>query len=234
MIRILSSNAHYTITFKGGFVKMLECIWFTKLLFSSWQPQARKDYALLLSFVGQARLQFTGLHSLFLALWCIVIEIGGAMMDLLFWCLMYLYHEVICLYRCLCSNWHICTSLIFAVADALLTTDVSALPRYSLLQMLFFCPPYLRLAFHWTCRYFSACLSCTISSTSCLFWDLRILPSQILHLHLTFSITWGCSPSKFCIFNPLESTIADIVAQYPLRSIYFMDWANTLLTKKLI
>ena len=38
-----------------------------------------KDYALLLSFVGQARLQFTGFHSLFLALWCIVIEIGGAM-----------------------------------------------------------------------------------------------------------------------------------------------------------
>ena len=44
-----------------------------------------KDYALLLSFVGQARLQFAGLHSLCLALWCAVIEIGGAMMDLLFW-----------------------------------------------------------------------------------------------------------------------------------------------------
>ena len=67
-------------------------------------PQARKDYALLLSFVGQTRLQFAGLHSLFLALWCIVIEIGGAMKDLLFWCLMYLYHEVICLYRYLCGN----------------------------------------------------------------------------------------------------------------------------------
>ena len=33
--------------------------------------------------------------------------------------------------------------------------------------------------------------------------------------------TSGCSPSKFCIFNPLESTIADIVARYPLSSIYF-------------
>ena len=152
-------------------------------------------------------------------------------MDLLFWCLMYLYHEVICLYRCLCGNWCICTSLIFAVADALLTTDVSALPRYSLLQMLFFGPPYLQLAFHWTCRYFSACLSCTIASASCLFWDLRILPSQILHLHLTFSITCGCSPSKFCIFNFRKSTIADIVARYPLSSIYFTTWANTLLKK---
>ena len=36
--------------------------------------QARKDYALLLSFVGQARLQFAGLHSLFLAFWRIVVE----------------------------------------------------------------------------------------------------------------------------------------------------------------
>ena len=42
-------------------------------------PKQEKDYALLLSFVGQARLQFAGLHSLFLALWCTVIEIGGAM-----------------------------------------------------------------------------------------------------------------------------------------------------------
>ena len=41
--------------------------------------KARKDYALLLSFVGQARLQFAGLHSLFLALWCIVIERCGTM-----------------------------------------------------------------------------------------------------------------------------------------------------------
>ena len=69
-----------------------------------------KDYALLLSFVGQARLQFAGLHSLFLALWCTVIEIGGAMRDLLFWNLMYLHPGL------------------FAVADAFLTTDVSALP----------------------------------------------------------------------------------------------------------
>ena len=55
---------------------------FTYLILDSLQE--RKDYALLLSFVGQARLQFAGLHSLFFALWCIVIEIGGAMRDLLF------------------------------------------------------------------------------------------------------------------------------------------------------
>ena len=99
--------------------------------------QEKKDYALLLSFVGQARLQFAGLHSLFLALWCIVIEIGGAMRDLLFWCLMYLYHGVICLCRCLCGNRCICTGLIFAVADIFFETDVSATYFSLNLQILF-------------------------------------------------------------------------------------------------
>ena len=138
------------------------------------------------------------------------------MRDLLFWCLMYLYHAVICLCRCLCGNRCICTGLIFAIADAFFVIVVSALPWYSLLQMLFFRPMYLQLALLWTCRCFSVCLACIIASTSCFFWDLKILPSQILHLHPTFLITWRCSPSKFCIFNALKSTIADIVAQYPL------------------
>ena len=39
---------------------------------------------------------------------------------------MYLYPEVICLYRYLCGNRCICTGLIFAVADAFFETDVSA------------------------------------------------------------------------------------------------------------
>ena len=81
------------------------------MLFSSRQPQSqKKDYALLISFVGQARLQFAGLHSLFLAFWCIVIEIGGATRDLLFWC------------RCIYILG------LFAVADAFLAADVSARP----------------------------------------------------------------------------------------------------------
>ena len=147
---------------------------------------------------------------------------------------MYLHISLIQCCRYLCGNRCICKAW------------------YSLLQMFFFWPMYLQLAFLWACRYFSACLSCTIASASCLFWDLKILPSQILHLHPTFLITWRCSPSKithpqlalsmlcgyftskFCIFNPLKSTIADIIARYPLSSIYFTTWANTLLTKKLI
>ena len=75
---------------------------FTYLILDNLQE--RKDYALLLSFVGQARLQFAGLHSLFLALWCIVIEIGGMMKDLLFWNLMYLHPGFICCRRCFFDN----------------------------------------------------------------------------------------------------------------------------------
>ena len=129
------------------------------------------------------------------------------------------------------GSWCICTSLIFAIADTLLATDVSARPWYLLSQILFWGPTYLQLAFLRTCRCFSVRLTCTIASASYFFWDLKILPSQILHLHHTFSITWGCSSLKLCIFNLKKSTIADTFLQYPSRSIYFMNWADTLLTK---
>ena len=105
--------------------------------------------------------------------------------------------------------WCIYIMWLFAAADILLAADISALPWYPLSQMLFSWPTYLQLALLWTCRCFSACLTCTIASTSCFFWDLKILPSQILHLHHTFSITCGCSSSKFCIFNLLFLYLAD-------------------------
>ena len=117
------------------------------LLFSSLScclvhdnSKQEKDYALLLSFVGQARLQFAGLHSLFLALWCIVIEIGGMMKDLLFWDLMYLHPGFICCRRCFFDNWCICTALIFIVADALLGINTSATCFSSNLQILLSLP----------------------------------------------------------------------------------------------
>ena len=53
-----------------------------------------------------------------------MIEIGGAMMDLLFWDLMYLYPGFICCRRCLYGNRCIRTGLIFAIADAFFETDV--------------------------------------------------------------------------------------------------------------
>ena len=152
-----------------------------------------KDYALLLSFVGQARLRFAGVHSLFLALWCIVIKIDGTMRIFTF--LM----SVVSI-----SCGYLLLQIFF------LAPHVSAIPWYSLLRMLFFRPMYLHHSLFMTCRCFSACLSCTIASTSCLFWDLRILPSQIFHLHPTFSMTYRCFSSKFCIFNLRKSIIADI------------------------
>ena len=142
------------------------------------------------------------------------------MKDLLFWCLMYLHPGFIYCCRCSFNNWCICAGLIFAVANTLLAADVSARPWYSFLQILFFRPMYLQLAFLWTCRCFSSCLSCTIASTSCFFWDLRMLPSQILHLHHTFSITWGYSPTKFCIFNLFFPWLADTPNQNFASSIH--------------
>ena len=116
---------------------------------------------------------------LFLDLWCTVIEIGGAMKDLLFWCIYIMW--------------------LFAVADILLAVDVSALPWYPLLQMLFSWPTYLQLALLWTCRCFSACLTCTIASTSHVFDNVWMLLIKILHLQPTLSIPCRYSPVKLCI-----------------------------------
>ena len=99
------------------------------------------------------------------------------------------------------GNWYICNTLIFSVVDTLLLTDVSTLPWYSLLQILFFRPMYL----HWLnircCRCsFGSCCICNL-----LFFELAdtFKPAYHvqLHLHLAFSITWGYSLQKFCILN---------------------------------
>ena len=132
-----------------------------------------------------------------------------SLVQILFWQLMYLHRLDIRYCRCSFGNWCICKTLIFVSADALFYTYVSAPPWYSLLQMLFWQLMYLQLRFLWTCRYFSACLACIIASASCLFWDLRIHPLQIFHLHPTFSITWGCFSLKLCILNLLFLCFAD-------------------------
>ena len=142
-------------------------------------------------------------------------------MYLLFWYLMYLYHGVICLCRCLCGNRCICTGLIFTIADALLVTDVSATCFSLNLQMLFS----LSIMYNCICILpflgFKDTPFANFASTSHIFDNVKMLPGKITHPQLALSMLCGCSPSKFCIFNPLESTIADIVARYPLSSIYF-------------
>ena len=134
---------------------------------------------------------------------------------------MYLYHEVICLYRCFCSNRCICVGLIFAVADALFETDVSATYFSLNLQILF------SLSVMYNCIYILSFLGfkdtsfANFASTSHIFDNVKMLPIKIAHPQLALSMLYRYSQSKFCIFNPLESTIADIVARYPLSSIYF-------------
>ena len=69
------------------------------------------------------------------------------------------------------------------------------------------------------------------TSTSHVFDNVRMLLIEILHPQLVLSMLCGYSSSTFCIFNSRKPIITDIAAQYPLSSIYFTTWANTLLTK---
>ena len=156
------------------------------------------------------------------------------MKDLLFWYLMYLYSGFICCRRCFFDNWCICTALIFIVADAFFETDISATYFSLNLQMLFSLPimyncicilPYLG---------FKDTSFAIFASTSHVFDNVRMLLIEILHPQLALSMLCRYSSSTFCIFNSRKPIITDIAAQYPLSSIYFTTWANTLLTKKLV
>ena len=141
---------------------------------------------------------------------------------------MYLYHEVILLVQmslwqlmylqdldiryCRCSflDRCICKTLIFSVADALFLTNVSATCFSSNLQILFSLP----VMYNYICILpflgFKDTPFANFASTSHIFDNVKMLPSKITHLQLAFSMLCGCSPSKFCIFNTLKFTIADI------------------------
>ena len=197
------------------------------LLFSSWQPQARKDYALLLSFVGQARLQFAGLHSLFLALWCIVIEIGKVMRDLLFWYQMYLYSRFICLCRCSFGSWCICNPLIFAVADALFLTNVSATCFSSNLQILLSLPVMYNCICILPFLGFKDTPFANFASTSHIFDNVKMLPGKITHPQLALSMLCGCSHQNFASSIPYRRYRCSISFELLFSSL----GGNTFLTK---
>ena len=134
---------------------------------------------------------------------------------------MYLHISLIQCCRYLCGNRCIYKTLIFIVADALFGINVSATCSSLDLQMLFSLPGMYNCICILPFLGFKDTPFANFASTSHIFDNVKILSSKITHLQLAFSMLCGCSPSKFCIFNPLESTIADIVARYPLRSIYF-------------
>ena len=107
-------------------------------------------------------------------------------MDLLFWCLMYLYPGFICCRRCFCGNRCICTSLIFAVADAFFETDVSATCFSSNLQILFSLPVMHNCICILPFLGFKDIPFANFASTSHIFDNVKMLPGKITHPNLLF------------------------------------------------
>ena len=129
-----------------------------------------------------------------------------------------MYLQALDIRYCRCSFLDRCIykALIFIVADALLGINVSATCFSSNLQIL------LSLPIMYNCIYILPFLGfkdtplANFASTSRIFDNVKMLPSKITHLQLALSMLCRYSLYKFCIFNALKSTIADIVAQYPL------------------
>ena len=123
---------------------------------------------------------------------------------------MYLHISLIQCCRYLCGNRCICKTLIFSVADALFLTNVSATCFSSNLQIL------LSLPVIYNCIYILPFLGfkdtpfTNFASTSHIFDNVKMLPSKITHPQLALSMLCRYSQSKFCIFNTLKFTIADI------------------------
>ena len=106
--------------------------------------------------------------------------------------------------------------LIFAVTDAIFLTNVSATYFSSNLQILLSLPVMYNYIYILLFLKLEDTSFANFASTSHIFDNMRMFLIEILHPQPALSIPCGCSPSKFCIFNFRKSTIADIVAQYPL------------------
>ena len=107
-------------------------------------------------------------------------------------------------------------------------TVVSASPWYSLLQMLFFRPMYLQgFDIHCCrCSFWNQCI-CNL-----LFFELADTFNPAchvqLHLHLAFSMTWGCFPQKFCILNLLFPCLADTSRRNFASSIPYRRYRRSI------
>ena len=126
------------------------------------------------------------------------------------WHLMYLHISLIQCCRYLCGNRCICTALIFSIADALFGNNVSATCFSSNLQILFSLPVMYNCIYILPFLGFKDTSFANFASTSHVFDNVRMLLIEILHPRLAISMTCRYSQSKFCIFNLLKSTIADI------------------------
>ena len=159
---------------------------------------------------------------------------GYLLSQMLFWQLMYL--QALDIRYCRCSFLDRCIykALIFIVADALFGINVSATCFSLNLQILLSLPVMYNCICILPFLGFKDTPFANFASTSHIFDNVKMLPSKITHLQLAFSMLCGCSQSKFCIFNTLKFTIADIFPHILWVAIYFTSWADTLLTKKLI
>ena len=137
-------------------------------------------------------------------------------MQMPLWQPLYLHWLNICCCRCSFLDRCIYKALIFIVADALFGINVSATCSSLDLQMLFILPGMYNCICILPFLGFKDTPFANFASTSHIFDNVKMLPSKITHPKLALSMLCGCSPSKFCIYNPLKSTIADIVTHYPL------------------
>ena len=133
------------------------------------------------------------------------------------WHLMYLHISLIQCCRYLCGNRCIYKALIFIVADALFGINVSATCFSSNLQILLSLPVMYNCICILPFLGFKDTPFANFASTSHIFDNVKILPSKITHPTCSFN---ALRILHIKILH-LQSPIADIVARYPLSSIYF-------------
>ena len=103
---------------------------------------------------------------------------------------------------------------LFAIADALFQTDVSA-TRFSLnLQMLLSLPVMYNCIYILPFLEFEDASFANFSSASHVFYDLRMLLIETMNPQLALSMTCRYSSTKFCIFNSQKSSIADTATKF--------------------
>ena len=147
-----------------------------------------------------------------------------------------MYLQALDIRYCRCSFLDLCIykALIFIVADALFGINVSATCFSLNLQILLSLPVMYNCICILPFLGFKDTSFANFASTSHIFDNVKMLPSKITHLQLALSMLCRYSLYKFCIFNTLKFTIADIFPHILWVAIYFTSWADTLLTKKLI
>ena len=174
------------------------------------------DYTLLLSFVGQARLKFARFHSRLVFLVCrgicmtgifavadalVSAWLGYLLLRMLFRMRWYLHGWDICCCGCFLGCVGIRMAKIFDIADA------------------FFLPSMYNCIFNLLISWLADTHFYKIASATCLFYNLKMLPTQKLHPQFTYSKTCRCFCSKNNILNLLILRLVDASPQFLLNCV---------------